>query len=34
VGAPLLYGTSNYFLEHFGLKSVNELPRPGELKQT
>jgi segregation and condensation protein B len=34
VGAPLLYATSNYFLEHFGLKTVQELPRPGELKNT
>jgi segregation and condensation protein B len=34
VGAPLLYATSTYFLEHFGLKSVAELPRPGELKNT
>jgi len=32
LGHPLLYGTGDYFLEHFGLKSIEELPKPGELK--
>ena len=34
VGQPLLYGTSAYFLEHFGLRSTQELPKPGEFKNT
>jgi segregation and condensation protein B len=34
VGQPLLYGTTDYFLEHFGLKSTQELPKPGEFKNT
>lgn len=32
LGHPLLYGTTGHFLEHFGLKSIEELPKPGELK--
>ncbi|MFH0939481.1 MAG: SMC-Scp complex subunit ScpB [Planctomycetota bacterium] len=32
LGQPLLYGTSDYFLEHFGLKSIQDLPKPGEFK--
>ena len=32
LGQPLLYSVSTEFLEHFGLKSTQELPRPGELK--
>ena len=32
LGQPLQYGTTNYFLEHFGLKSIEELPKPGEFK--
>jgi segregation and condensation protein B len=31
-GQPLLYGTTDYFLENFGLKSLAELPKPGEFK--
>ncbi len=31
LGRPLLYGTTKRFLEHFGLKSLNELPRVEEL---
>ncbi|MFH1731209.1 MAG: SMC-Scp complex subunit ScpB [Planctomycetota bacterium] len=31
LGRPLLYGTTRKFLEHFGLKSLNELPRVEEL---
>ena len=32
-GRPLLYETTEYFLQHFGLKSVDELPNAGELKR-
>ncbi len=32
LGQPLLYGTTDYFLEHFGLKSIADLPKPGEFK--
>jgi segregation and condensation protein B len=31
LGRPLLYGTTQHFLEHFGLKSLDALPRPEEL---
>ena len=31
VGRPLLYGTTQRFLDHFGFRSVDDLPRPGEL---
>jgi len=34
LGQPLLYGTTDYFLEHFGIKSTQELPKPGEFKNT
>jgi segregation and condensation protein B len=30
-GRPLLYSTTDYFLEHFGLKSTSELPNAAEL---
>ena len=30
-GRPLLYSTTGYFLEHFGLKSVQDLPNAAEL---
>ena len=33
IGRPLIYGTTNQFLEHFGLKSLSELPRIEELKE-
>lgn len=33
IGRPLIYGTNNQFLEHFGLKSLSELPRIEELKE-
>jgi segregation and condensation protein B len=33
LGQPLLYGTTDYFLEHFGLKSLQDLPKPNEFKQ-
>jgi len=31
LGRPLLYGTTQRFLEHFGFTSLEELPRPDEL---
>ena len=31
IGRPLLYGTTQRFLDHFGLRSVEDLPRPEEL---
>jgi len=31
IGRPLLYGTTTRFLEHFGFKSLDDLPRPEEL---
>lgn len=33
LGQPLLYGTTDYFLEHFGLASLQDLPKPNEFKQ-
>jgi segregation and condensation protein B len=32
-GAPLLYGTTREFLERFGMASLEELPRDGELNE-
>jgi segregation and condensation protein B len=31
LGRPLLYGTTRVFLDHFGFRSVEDLPRPEEL---
>ncbi len=31
LGRPVLYGTTRKFLEHFGLKSLEDLPHPEEL---
>ena len=31
LGRPLLYGTTRFFLEHFGFQSLAELPRSDEL---
>jgi segregation and condensation protein B len=31
MGRPLLYGTTQRFLEHFGFRSLDDLPRPEEL---
>jgi segregation and condensation protein B len=31
IGRPLLYGTTQRFLDHFGFRSVDDLPRPEEL---
>jgi segregation and condensation protein B len=28
IGRPILYGTTKYFLDHFGLKSASDLPEP------
>jgi segregation and condensation protein B len=32
-GRPLLYATTEYFLQHFGLRTVEELPNAEELKR-
>ncbi len=32
-GRPLLYETTQYFLQHFGIKTVDELPNAQELKR-
>ena len=32
-GKPLLYKTSEYFLQHFGINSVDELPKPREIEE-
>lgn len=32
-GRPLLYETTQFFLEHFGLRDLDELPNAGELRQ-
>lgn len=31
-GRPLLYGTTDFFFEHFGIKSIDELPNSAELR--
>ena len=31
IGRPLLYGTTQQFLEHFGFDSIDDLPRPEAL---
>jgi segregation and condensation protein B len=31
MGRPLLYGTTKKFMEHFGFRSLEDLPRPDEL---
>lgn len=31
LGRPLLYGTTRKFMEHFGFRSLEDLPRPDEL---
>jgi segregation and condensation protein B len=33
VGRPLLYGTTAFFLEQFGLGTLAELPRPREIEE-
>jgi segregation and condensation protein B len=32
IGRPLLYGTTDLFLEYFGLPALEALPRPDELQ--
>jgi segregation and condensation protein B len=32
-GRPLLYGTTEFFLEHFALRSLDELPNCEELRR-
>lgn len=32
-GKPLLYRTTRHFLKHFGIKSIDELPRPREIEE-
>jgi segregation and condensation protein B len=32
-GRPLLYETTQYFMEHFGLRDLDELPNAGELRR-
>jgi segregation and condensation protein B len=34
IGRPMLYGTTKYFLEIFGLSSLKDLPKAEELKPT
>lgn len=31
LGRPLLYGTTRQFLDHFGFRSLGDLPRPDDL---
>lgn len=31
-GRPLLYGTTDYFFEHFGIRDIDELPNAAELR--
>ncbi|OGW85153.1 MAG: SMC-Scp complex subunit ScpB [Omnitrophica bacterium RIFCSPLOWO2_01_FULL_45_10] len=33
-GRPILYGTTNFFMQHFGLKSMDDLPRLKEFKES
>ncbi|MDW8343023.1 MAG: SMC-Scp complex subunit ScpB [Verrucomicrobiae bacterium] len=32
-GHPMLYGTTQKFLEHFGLRSLDDMPKAAELRQ-
>lgn len=32
-GKPLLYRTTKYFLKHFGINSIDELPKPREIEE-
>ncbi|MBR6185861.1 MAG: SMC-Scp complex subunit ScpB [Clostridia bacterium] len=34
LGRPILYGTTDQFLSHFGLSSLEELPKPPEEENT
>lgn len=33
VGKPLIYGTSDKFMEYFGINSIQELPQPKDFSQ-
>lgn len=33
IGRPVLYGTSEKFMEYFGINSINELPTPKDFAQ-
>ena len=33
IGRPILYGTTDTFLSHFGLRTLSELPAPPDAKQ-
>jgi segregation and condensation protein B len=33
VGRPLLYGTSERFMDYFGIKSITDLPKPKDFKE-
>ncbi|MDP6484878.1 MAG: SMC-Scp complex subunit ScpB, partial [Nitrospinota bacterium] len=32
VGRPIVYGTTPYFLEHFGFRNLADMPRPDDLE--
>lgn len=34
IGRPVLYGTSETFMEYFGINNLNELPTPKDFAQT
>ena len=34
VGRPIVYGTTPLFLEHFGFKSLSDMPKPEEFETT
>lgn len=34
VGKPLLYGTSEFFMDYFGINSINDLPKIKEIETT
>lgn len=33
VGKPLIYGTTNAFLQYFGINDITELPKPREIEE-
>lgn len=33
VGKPLLYGTTDFFMQYFGIKSLKDLPTPKDFEQ-
>jgi segregation and condensation protein B len=33
VGKPLIYGTSDKFMEYFGINSIHDLPQPKDFSQ-